>query len=65
MRANKKILPQNPFAITVRLGGMDLVCIREEMFMTELSEKAKQSWVLALAANASCMVAFDALAVTT
>src|SRR6266446_10279924 len=35
------------------------------MIMTELSEKAKKSWVLALASVASCMVALDALVVTT
>jgi len=33
--------------------------------MPEMSEKAKKSWVLALASVASCMVALDALVVTT
>jgi EmrB/QacA subfamily drug resistance transporter len=33
--------------------------------MSALSEKAKKSWVLALASVASCMVALDALVVTT
>lgn len=33
--------------------------------MPELSEKAKKSWVLALASIGSCMVALDALVVTT
>jgi len=41
------------------------VWMGEAMIMTELSVNAKQFWVLALAANASCMVAFDALPVTT
>jgi EmrB/QacA subfamily drug resistance transporter len=35
------------------------------MFMTDLSEKATKAWVLALASVASCMVALDALVVTT
>jgi EmrB/QacA subfamily drug resistance transporter len=35
------------------------------MFMTDLSEKATKTWVLALASVASCMVALDALVVTT
>jgi MFS family permease len=33
--------------------------------MAEFNEKAKKSWVLALASVASCMVALDALVVTT
>ena len=33
--------------------------------MTEMNEKAKKFWVLALASIASCMVALDALVVTT
>jgi EmrB/QacA subfamily drug resistance transporter len=40
-------------------------CSREENVMPELSNKAKKSWVLALASIASCMVALDALVVTT
>jgi EmrB/QacA subfamily drug resistance transporter len=35
------------------------------MFMADLSEKAMKTWVLALASVASCMVALDALVVTT
>jgi EmrB/QacA subfamily drug resistance transporter len=38
---------------------------REEEFMTQLSGKAAKTWVLALASAASCMVALDALVVTT
>lgn len=33
--------------------------------MSESSEKAGKAWVLALASVASCMVALDALVVTT
>ena len=33
--------------------------------MTKLNEKATKSWVLALASIASCMVALDAMVVTT
>ena len=35
------------------------------MIVPELSEKRRKSWVLALASIASCMVALDALVVTT
>jgi EmrB/QacA subfamily drug resistance transporter len=35
------------------------------MIMTELSQKSKKTWVLVLASVASCMVALDALVVTT
>src|SRR5437763_10955280 len=67
--ANKKVFrPQDPFAIAVRLGGRTVdpqPTRHEEMFMTELSEKATKTWVLALASVASCMVALDALVVTT
>jgi EmrB/QacA subfamily drug resistance transporter len=38
---------------------------REEIAMPELNEKTKKFWVLALASIASCMVALDALVVTT
>jgi MFS family permease len=37
----------------------------EETYMTHLSEKATKSWILALATGASCMVALDAMVVTT
>jgi EmrB/QacA subfamily drug resistance transporter len=42
-----------------------LNCGLEEVAMTEMNEKAKKFWVLALASIASCMVALDALVVTT
>jgi EmrB/QacA subfamily drug resistance transporter len=38
---------------------------REEIAMPELSEKTRKFWALALASIASCMVALDALVVTT
>jgi EmrB/QacA subfamily drug resistance transporter len=42
-----------------------LICSREEIAVIEQNEKAKKFWVLALASIASCMVALDALVVTT
>ena len=38
---------------------------REEIAMTGMTEKTKKIWVLVLASTASCMVALDAMVVTT
>src|SRR6185437_10372268 len=59
----RKNSPQpNPLACAIRLHCMS---IREEIAMTEMSEKKRKFWVLALASIGSCMVALDALVVTT
>jgi EmrB/QacA subfamily drug resistance transporter len=42
-----------------------LNCSHEEIAMIEQTEKANKSWVLALVSIASCMVALDAMVVTT
>src|SRR5579859_4296912 len=66
MRANKKISAAESFShdgSSSRHGQLNRS--RAEIAMPEMSEKAKKSWVLALASIASCMVALDALVVTT
>jgi EmrB/QacA subfamily drug resistance transporter len=53
-----------PFVLVASSVGL-IAPRREEEFMSESSENVGKAWVLALASVASCMVALDALVVTT
>jgi EmrB/QacA subfamily drug resistance transporter len=70
MRSLRKNLQGNPLVLAARLRGVSPTATScsfdaKEMIMPELGWNAKKTWVLALASVASCMVALDALVVTT